>query len=132
MFKTTVQPPLVSLFSSVGSQERARELREVGARIKKVHDICATEADTNTVVGRNDTEEEDVRVQDTIIVATSAPLGRGRGFAMCRRPRDMRYSSFSCFASDVVRGSNSFTVRSLRGPSCASPVFASLVLSLED
>jgi hypothetical protein len=67
-------------------QERARELREEGVRIEKVQSGTrkrrrATGAAANTMVGRDDAEEEgDVRVQDTIIVATNGPTGKRKRF----------------------------------------------------
>jgi len=74
-------------------QERARELREEGARIEKVQAGTrkrrrATGAAANTAVGRNDAgEDEEVQVQDTMVVATNGPTGKRK------RPRAAQEAS---------------------------------------
>lgn len=70
-----------SLSNDVRSlQERARELREEGARIEKAQAGArkrrrATGAATNTE-GRRDAEEEDMQVQDMINVVANGPTGK--------------------------------------------------------
>jgi hypothetical protein len=142
MFKAAVQPLLVPLFSSVGSQERARVLMGVGARIEKVQ--AGTRKRRPCYWGRCEYGGGKERrgggrrrmglwVHDTIIVATRAPSGKSKRFRAVQEAS--WHAMFLVFLFRIGRCSRLkfvYCPRSLRGPSRTSPVFASLVLSLED